>query len=109
MAAYIISDVEIRDAKAIDIYRRRAATSIAQHGGRYLARGGEIEVLEGKWKPRAIIVAEFPDMERARAWYRSPEYAFALEVRDEALRRNLILVDGYAPQGKAAAGPDFGT
>lgn len=72
----------------------RAAASIAKYGGRYLVRGGAIEPLEGNWSPRTIIVVEFPDVERARTWYRSPEYAAALEVRDEALSRNLILVDG---------------
>jgi uncharacterized protein (DUF1330 family) len=97
MAAYIISDVAIEDGAAIDIYRQRAAASIAQHGGRYIVRAGEIEVLEGAWRPRAIIIAEFPDMERARTWYRSAEYASALALRDEALSRNLILVDGVAP------------
>ena len=35
---------------------------------------------------------------RLQAWYRSPEYALALEVRDEALSRNLILAEGYIPQ-----------
>jgi uncharacterized protein (DUF1330 family) len=98
MPAYVISDVTLRDAAAVEIYRARAAASIAQHGGRYLARGGEIEVLEGDWKPRALILVEFPDAERARAWYRSPEYALALDVRDAALGRNLILVDGVPPQ-----------
>jgi uncharacterized protein (DUF1330 family) len=97
MPAYVISDVTIRDAKAIEIYRTRAAASIAHHGGRYLVRGGAIEVLEGEWRPRAIIVVEFPDMDSARSWFRSPEYAQALEVRDRALNRNLILVEGVAP------------
>jgi uncharacterized protein (DUF1330 family) len=94
MPAYIISDVTVRDAATVEIYRTRAAASIAQHGGRYLVRGGKFEVLEGDWTPRAIVMAEFPDMERARAWYRSAEYASALELRDEALSRNLILVEG---------------
>jgi len=97
MPAYVISDVEIRDAAAIDTYRARAAASIVHHGGRYLIRGGAVEVLEGDWTPRAVVIAEFPDLERARAWYRSAEYASALAVRDEALRRNLILVEGVAP------------
>ena len=97
MPAYIISDLTVRDPEAIETYRTRAAASIAKHGGRYLARGGAIETLEGDWTPRNIVVVEFPDMERARAWYRSPEYAAALEVRDRALSRNLILVDGVAP------------
>ena len=99
MPAYIISDLTIRDAREIETYRTRAAASIAAHGGRYLARGGTIEKLEGDWTPRNIIVVEFPDMERARAWYRSPEYALALEVRDKALSRNLIVVEGVAPPG----------
>jgi uncharacterized protein (DUF1330 family) len=98
MSAYIISDVTIRNAAAIETYRERAAASIAQHGGRYIVRGGGIEVLEGEWRPRAIIIAEFPDVERARTWYRSAEYASALDVRDQALSRNLILVEGIAAQ-----------
>ena len=97
VAAYIISDVKVRDAAAIEIYRTRAAASIAKYGGQYLVRGGNVEVLEGGWAPRAIIIVEFPDMERARAWYHSPEYSLALDVRDEALNRNLILVEGHTP------------
>ena len=97
MPAYIISDLAVKDAAAIEIYRIRAAASIAQHGGRYLARGGAFEVLEGGWTP-LIVIVEFPDMAAARAWYRSPEYAKALEVRDQALSRNLILVDGVVPR-----------
>jgi uncharacterized protein (DUF1330 family) len=98
MSAYIISDVTLRDGPAVDTYRQRAAASIAQHGGHYVVRGGEIEVLEGAWRPHTIIIAEFPDMERARAWYGSAEYASALAIRDQALSRNLILVEGVPPQ-----------
>jgi uncharacterized protein (DUF1330 family) len=94
MSAYIISDVTIRDSETMQIYRTRAAASIAQYGGRYLARGGAVSRLEGDWNPQTIIVVEFPDVEQAQTWYRSPEYAFALAVRDEALSRNLILVEG---------------
>jgi uncharacterized protein (DUF1330 family) len=98
MPAYFISDLTVRDASAIKTYRHRAAASIAQYGGRYLARGGKVETIEGQWSPRSIVIVEFPDIDRARAWYRSPEYARALEVRDQALRRNLILVDGVVLQ-----------
>ncbi|MBB6485606.1 DUF1330 domain-containing protein [Rhizobium lusitanum] len=96
MPAYIISDVTIRDAEAFEAYRTRAAASIARYDGRYVVRGGSIEQLEGDWLPRAIVIVEFPDLERARAWYRSPEYTHALEARDRALSRNLILVDGVS-------------
>jgi uncharacterized protein (DUF1330 family) len=94
MPAYLISDITLRDSNAFEVYRSRAAEAIHKYGGRYLARLGEVQVLEGNWNPEMVVVAEFPSLERARAWYRSPEYAFALDVRDTALSRNLILVDG---------------
>ena len=94
MAAYLISDITVRDRAAFEIYRTRAADAIHLYGGRYLARLGEVQVLEGSWNPNMVVVVEFPSLEQARAWYRSPEYAFALEVRDTALSRNLILVGG---------------
>jgi uncharacterized protein (DUF1330 family) len=98
MPAYFISDLTPRDAAAIETYRHRASASIAQYGGRYLARGGKVEMIEGQWSPQSIVIVEFPDVERAHAWYHSPEYARALEVRDQALSRNLILVDGVVLQ-----------
>jgi uncharacterized protein (DUF1330 family) len=99
MPAYVISDVTIRDEANADAYRERAAQSIARYGGKYLVRAGAIEVLEGDWSPRAVIIVEFPDMERARAWYRSEAYAEALKYRDAALSRDLILVEGMAMAG----------
>jgi len=94
MAAYIISDVTVRDPVAIETYRTRAAASIAAYGGRYIVRGGPIEVLEGPPHPSGLVVVEFPDADTARRWYASPEYAAALEVRDQALVRSLVLVEG---------------
>jgi uncharacterized protein (DUF1330 family) len=94
MTAIIISDVTIRDPDAAGVYRQRAADSIARHGGKYLASGGEVECVEGSWHPQTVIVVEFPNMEAARHWYRSKDYALALEVRDAALVRHLIFVDG---------------
>jgi uncharacterized protein (DUF1330 family) len=56
-------------------------------------RGGEQQILEGDWAP-ATIVVEFPTMDAARAWYASADYAEALRHRDDALERDLILVEG---------------
>ena len=94
MSAYVISDVEILDQELIGEYRVLAQDSIARYGGRYLARGGAIEAVEGGWNPEGLIIVAFPDMARARAWYQSPEYAKALKVRGRALDRRLIFVDG---------------
>ena len=96
MPAYIISDATFRDPAALEIYRTRAVASIAQRGGRFLVRSGATEILEGEWKPRSIVIVEFLSMDAACAWYRSAEYAEALEVRDRARSRSLILVEGVA-------------
>jgi uncharacterized protein (DUF1330 family) len=91
MSAYVISEVEMRDAAGF------AAKTIAQYGGRYLVRGGAASVIEGGPPPKTMIVVEFPTMERLREWYASPEYAEALKVRQTALDRRLIFVEGVAP------------
>jgi uncharacterized protein (DUF1330 family) len=97
MSAYVISELEVRDAIGIETYRSIAARSIAQYGGRYLVRGGVASVAEGGPPPNNIVVVEFPSMQRLREWYASPEYAEALKVRRTALDRRLIFVEGVAP------------
>jgi uncharacterized protein (DUF1330 family) len=97
MSAYVISEVDVRDASGFEAYRTIAAKAIAQYGGRYLVRGGAASVVEGGPPPKTIIVVEFPTMERLREWYASPEYAQALKVRQTALDRRLIFVEGVVP------------
>jgi uncharacterized protein (DUF1330 family) len=94
MAAYFISDACVKNPETLEVFRARALSSITRYGGRYLARAGFVEPVEGSWKPSAIIIIEFPDLDRAKTWYRSAEYAAALAVRDEAISRDMILVEG---------------
>jgi len=97
MSAYVISEVEMRDAASFEAYRTVAAKTIAQYGGRYLVRGGAASTIEGGPPPKTIIIVEFPTMERLHEWYASPEYAEALKRRQTALDRRLIFVEGVAP------------
>ncbi|MCI4066210.1 DUF1330 domain-containing protein [Micromonospora sp. R77] len=95
MPAYVVSEVEVIEPELFRRYRELAAASIGAHGGRYLARGAEPDVVEGEPLPgRRIVIVEFPDRESLYRWYRSAEYAEALSVRDRALRRRLFFVDG---------------
>ena len=97
MPAYVISEVEMRDAAGFEAYRTIAAKTIARYGGRYLVRGGAAEAAEGGPPPKGLIVVEFPSMERLREWYASPEYGEALKVRATALERRLLFVEGLPP------------
>ena len=95
MPAYVIADVrEAWDADALDEYRRRNTDAVANHGGRFVVRGGEQSLLEGEWESRRLVVIEFPDLAAARAWYDSDEYAPLKELRRGASTTNIMLVDG---------------
>src|ERR1700740_1569656 len=97
MAVYLISDVgpvAPEAQEAWQAYLERAPATIAQYGGRYLARGGAIDVVEGIWVPLASVLVEFPDRAAVERWYASPEYAEALRIRGSLLHRNMIVVAG---------------
>jgi uncharacterized protein (DUF1330 family) len=94
MAAYVLVDVEVTDAEQYDRYRHLAGPSVERYGGRYLARGGASEVLEGDRIPNRLVVLEFPDADAARRWYHSPEYGEAKATRDGAAIGSFILVEG---------------
>ena len=74
MTAYVIADVEVIDAAGYEEYRRQVPATIAAHGGRYLARGGATEKLEGSWLPKRCVILEFPDMATFKRWWDSPKY-----------------------------------
>jgi uncharacterized protein (DUF1330 family) len=96
MAAYVIVDMTVTDAASIEEYRKLAGASVAAAGGKFLARGGKTEVLDGDWKPQRIVVIEFPSLERAKFWRASPEYGKACEIRDRAAKTRMIVVEGTA-------------
>jgi len=93
--AYVIVDVtEIRDEPRYARYREGVPATIAAAGGRYLARGGTIQVLEGNWRPSRLVVVQFPDPASAVAWWRSEGYAPLRALRIESIAANMIVVTG---------------
>jgi uncharacterized protein (DUF1330 family) len=94
MAAYVIAEIDITDPAAYEDYRRQVPEVIARYGGKYIVRGGKVEALEGGWSPKRIAVVEFPSMEQALKFYRSPEYAPLLRIRQKASRGKLVIVEG---------------
>ena len=95
MAAYLIVDVaDIRDAPLYATYRSLVPASIEAAGGRYLARGGGIDILEGDWAPTRVVLARFASLEAGRRWWASAEYAELKAMRRQATTCHMILVDG---------------
>ena len=94
MPTYIIADIQVTDPASYDQYRPLAAASIARSGGRFVVRGGKIDLLEGAPEPERIVAIEFPDADTARRWYSSEEYQKALKIRQSASRGRVFLVEG---------------
>jgi uncharacterized protein (DUF1330 family) len=94
MAAFILADIDVTDPVGFETYRNLVAPTIAAAGGRYRVRGGQVDVLEGNWRPRRLVMLEFPDMASARAWYESDEYAPAKAIRARTAVTNVLLIEG---------------
>jgi len=95
MPAYVIVDVEIHDHEIYAEYRQLTPAAIAAYGGRFVVRGGAVQPLEGDWKPERIVVLEFTTVEQARAWWDSPEYRPARDLRQRSASTRMIVVEGF--------------
>lgn len=94
MSAYVIADIDVRDAAAYETYKQGVQATVDAFGGRFLVRGGEVTAVEGEWRPKRLVVIEFPDMARLEAWYASAQYKPLLDLRLGAAGGNLIKVAG---------------
>ena len=94
MSAYVIAEVEVTDPGKFEEYRKLVPPTIEAFGGRYVVRGGAIDGREGDWQPKRIVVIEFDDMERAKAWHDSDLYAPARALREASASTRMIVVEG---------------
>jgi len=95
MSAFVIVDTKINNAQAYEAYKTRAKPIAEKFGGTYRTRGGDMEVLEDDlWTPTRIVVVEFPDMQAARDFANSDEYAPVKAIRHANADCTLIIVDG---------------
>ena len=94
MSAYVIANVRVLDPETYKEYVKQSPTSITAHGGRFLARAGKAEALEGEVAPNRVVILEFPSYERAREWWNSEMYRLPKALRQSASEASLILVDG---------------
>ena len=98
MPAYVIVEIEVVDPARYEDYKRQAAATVHKFGGKYIARGGKTEVLEGDWQPKRIVILQFDSMERAKEWLNCEEYREPRKLRHATAKTNMILVEGIDPE-----------
>ena len=96
MAAYVIVDIEVTDPAGYEEYRKLAAPAVAAFGGKFLVRGGPTTTLEGNWRPKRVVLLEFPDVQRAQAWWASEQYRAARAIRQRTATTNMVVAEGIA-------------
>lgn len=94
MAAYVIVDIDVKDPARYEEYKKLAPPSIAAYGGKYLARGGPAEVLEGTWTPKRLVILQFDSVDQAKKWLNSPEYSASRQLRHSTAASNMVIVPG---------------
>jgi uncharacterized protein (DUF1330 family) len=94
MVAYVIAEVDVTDPEAYKLYADKAPGVTLPAGGKYLARAGHVEALEGAPPASRVVVIEFADLEKARAFYYGRAYQDIIPLRQAASRGRLFLVDG---------------
>lgn len=94
MPAYFVVEIEITDMEAMAPYREAVGATLAQYGGRFLCRGGKVELIEGGPEPKRIVLLEFPDMAAFKRWYNSLEYQKILPNRLANSQARAFVVEG---------------
>ena len=95
MAAFVIADTRIENAGEYEEYKKQARAIAESYGGKYRVRGGEMHVVDIElWSPTRLVIIEFPDMQSARAFVDSPEYAPVAKLRHANAKSTVVVVEG---------------
>ncbi len=90
MTAFFVSTVTVKDGAKFQEYAKRAAETLAAHGGELVLRGQLDDVLTGNADHRAVGIVKFPDKDALAAWYGSNAYQALIPLRDEAADMTLV-------------------
>jgi uncharacterized protein (DUF1330 family) len=94
MKAYLVLDLSVNDLSGFRKYIDEIPAFIAKHSGKYIVRGVQPMPIEGDWKPKRMVIIEFPEREKAEAFLNDPEIQDLFKVRHDTTTSKLVLVDG---------------
>jgi uncharacterized protein (DUF1330 family) len=93
-AAYVLVDNTVHDASAYAAYIEQIAPTVAEYGGEYLVRGGEVIYRDADWSPSRLVVIRFPDVAAAQRWIDAEELQHLHQMRRDHARSQMILIEG---------------
>ena len=94
MPAYVISMMSIHDPTTYRKYTDRTPPIVKRHGGKFLARGGDVTTLEGESYPDRLVILEFHSKRSVLDWMADPEYKDAMTFRHASSAARILLIEG---------------
>jgi uncharacterized protein (DUF1330 family) len=94
MTAYVIVDIDVHDPVAYEEYKSLAPTAVELYGGKFIARGGKTESLEGDWSPSRLVILQFENSDQARKWLNLEEYREARGMRHKTAKSQMVVIEG---------------
>ena len=89
MAAYVITDVEITNAELYGEFLEKVTATVEGHGGKFVVRGGALEVVLGDWAPPRLAILQFDSVEQVKVWLSSPDYTALDDIRAPAQQKSI--------------------
>jgi uncharacterized protein (DUF1330 family) len=94
MSVYVVSMIRVDDPETYKEYTSRTPPTVKEYGGRFLARGGTVDTVEGEPFKDRLVILEFPSKEAVDAWITSPEYQEARKYRVASSEANILVIEG---------------
>ncbi len=94
MTAYVVVDIDVHDPLGYEEYKKLAPAAVELYGGKYIARGGKTETLEGDWSPSRLVILQFESSEQAKKWLNSEEYRVARSMRHKTADPQMVVIEG---------------
>jgi uncharacterized protein (DUF1330 family) len=94
MTAYVVVNINVTDPVRYEEYKKLAPPAVELYGGKYIARGGQTEILEGDWLPARLVILQFESIEQAKKWLNSTEYSEARNLRHQTAKSDMVVIEG---------------
>lgn len=94
MTAYVVVDINVHDPVGYEEYKKLAPAAVELYGGKYIARGGRTETLEGDWSPSRLVLLQFESIEQAKKWLNSEEYREPRAMRHRTANTQMVVIEG---------------
>ena len=91
---YVVCVYEsINDDNALKDYAMKAREAVKKYDGKFLVRGGQNIVTEGRKFVRTVVL-EFSSFEKTKEFFYSSEYQAAHELLKDTVIRNHQIIEG---------------